>query len=320
MIRAEVREPGAVLLRQAGVLAVVTTVLVYLSRRLDGSFASNLDSGTFVALVVPLVIVQVTLAVVPFTAVARFWKWGRWPLGFNPIWPVLGVVLGSAMFACAYLPSISEVAPGSSVYPTNIRSPLRALLVPGFLLAAGSAINVTPERWRALDFSVKRRSRRHDEPDQDVSVPLIVWQLGVMVGAIILYWFVVDLAQDGQLGATHWLTFVMIGAVASMLVGAAGAIVVGLPLRFMPTVRRWWFGHRAVFPFVAAGGFLVLAVSALPGLSRGEMGEEPYVWLWLPETRLPLVAFALIAVGTFHTIPPGEEIEHRGINWTASIK
>jgi hypothetical protein len=320
MSRVEVREPGAVLLRQAGVLAVVTTVLVYLSRLLDGSFVSDLDAGTFVALVVPLVILQVTLAVVPITAVARFWKWGRWPLDLNPIWPVLGVVLGSAMFACAYLPSIAEVAPGSSVHPTNIRSPLRALLVPGFLLAAVSAINVTPERWRTLDYSVERRSRKRDEPDQDVSVPLMLWQLGVMVGAVILFWFVVDLAQDGQLGATHWLTFAIIGAVASMLIGAAGAFVVGLPLRLVPAVRRWWFGHRAVFPFVAAGGFLVLAVSALPGFSRGEMGEEPYMWLWLPETRLPVVAFALIAVGTFHAIPPGEDIEHQGINWTPSIK
>jgi len=323
MMRSEPVEPAAVLLRQTLVLLVVTVVLASVSRALDGSFVGGLDSGTFVAVVLPLILLQVVLAVVPVTAVLRSWSWGRWPQRLHPAWPLLGVLVGSALFMCAYLPTISEVAHGLSAAPTDIRSPLRALVVPGFLLAAFSAINITPRRWREIDLGVERRRRQRTESEHDEMAPLILLQFGVMVAAIVPYFFVVDLASDGQLGATNWITFVLIGAVASVLAGGLGAFVVGLPLRLLPPARRWWFRHAPVFPAIAAVGFGVLAVSLLPGFSRGEMGEEPYVWLWLPATSLPEVGFALVSFGALHTIPP--RLRRRtgaadAINWTASSK
>ncbi|KQO08650.1 hypothetical protein ASF06_10870 [Agreia sp. Leaf244] len=321
MTRVDPVEPGAVLLRQTGVLVAVTVVFAYLSRLLDGSFMGDLDSGTFVAVVLPLVIVEVIVAIVPITAIIRSWRWGRWPTRVNPAWPIIGVIVGCVMFVFAYSPLISEIAPGPPGYPTDIRSPLRALVVPGFLLAAFSAINITPHRWRMLDLSAERR--RRFESDHDEALHPLLLQAGVMVAALFLYLFVLELATDGQLGATIWITFALIAAAASVLTAGLGSFIVGLPLRLVPSLRRWWLRHATIFPVVAAFGFIVLAVSLLPGLSRGEMGEEPYVWLWLPATSLPTVGFALVAFGALHTIPPGQRHGAVGIsriNWTASIK
>lgn len=323
MTRVDPVEPGAVLLRQTGVLVAVTVVFAYLSRLLDGSFVGNLDSGTFVAVVLPLVVVEVIVAIVPMTAIIRSWRWGRWPTRVNPAWPIIGVIVGCVMFVFAYSPSISEIAPGPPGYPTDIRSPLRALVVPGFLLAAFSAINITPHRWRTLDLSVERRRRRRYESDHDEELHPLLLQVGVMVAALSLYLFVLDLATDGQLGATNWITFALIGAAASILTAGLGSFIVGLPLRLVPSLGRWWLRNATIFPMVAALGFIVLAVSLLPGFSRGEMGEEPYVWLWLPATSLPTVGFALVAFGALHSIPPGQRRGADGIsrfNWTASIK
>lgn len=304
---ADVREPGAVLLRQTAIVGLVSAALAVLSRALDGSFSSANDPTAFAVFVLPLIIAETILAVVPITAVMRSWRWARRLSTLHPVWPMLGLVAGTAMFAAAYLPGLSEVADGPYGWG-DIRSPLRTLVVPGFLLAVFSAVNVTPRRWRLLDYGSERRRRGIEEPTTPIAAEagqLLLAQLGVFLAAVAPYIFFFEFIGDGQVGATDWLGFLLIVVTVLVLTSGAASFIVGLPLRLVPVLRRWWYRQAVLFPALMGVGYVLLIFSSLPGISYGHMGEEPYVWLWSSSGELPTAGLALVAFGSLHSVLPG---------------
>ncbi|MFJ4220506.1 hypothetical protein [Curtobacterium luteum] len=96
-------------------------------------------------------------------------------------------------------------------------------------------------------------------------------------------------------------------AVEIAVVAAAttiAALAVGLPLRAIPLLRRWWLGHPAV-TLVAVGVSLIIAVLAWfvgeAGITRfPSFGGMPGYDAYVPDWRIAIAGWCLLAFTTAH--------------------
>lgn len=91
---------------------------------------------------------------------------------------------------------------------------------------------------------------------------------------------------------------VVLPVVVSMASVAAG-LIVGLPIRLIPPVRRWWLSHGGATLGVACSGLAVVVLGTILVRTTADAGaSEQSAWLVL------LVGWAVFCLGTLHLVWP----------------
>lgn len=156
--------------------------------------------------------------------------------------------------------------------------------------------------------------RTDEQPDVRTARPAII-------GTPSEGWILIPI----QVFVTGLVTFVVVAAYADIAVGYDGglqvvgyalasalltfsALVLGLPLRIVPLLRRWWVGHSRsmVVLFLTASGFLVLSYVV------GDAGPVHYpatefehaVSGYAPDALVFWTAAGAVAFATMHLRPP----------------
>ncbi|MCU1529556.1 MAG: esterase/lipase [Frondihabitans sp.] len=95
-----------------------------------------------------------------------------------------------------------------------------------------------------------------------------------------------------------------VGAALAAAAVTIPALILGLPLRFLPPLRRWWFRNGTVSLVVIAVGTLVIVGSFFTGSAgSGSVRPEPHAPSVLgsfPDPLICAVGWAVLALGLAH--------------------
>jgi hypothetical protein len=122
----------------------------------------------------------------------------------------------------------------------------------------------------------------------------------VICGAVL---FVVGLfqvfAEGGYDGLNSMVGIAIIAAVVTI-----PALIIGLPLRFIPPLRRWWFRSGTISLLVIAAGALLLVISFHAGsASTQSYRPEPHVPAVVghfPDPSICIIGWVTLALGLAH--------------------
>ncbi len=130
---------------------------------------------------------------------------------------------------------------------------------------------------------------------------------------VLLYMFFALLDYQGGFDLFFGMTFFQpILAVFFSAVTVVCCFLVGLPIRLIDTVHRWWRTHFYLAPILVFVGFTLLVLACMPPLTQQvtvtvEGGRT--IERTIPNTTLAISGWFLTGFSTLHTYPPAGLIE-----------
>jgi hypothetical protein len=142
---------------------------------------------------------------------------------------------------------------------------------------------------------------------------IVLWAILVIVPDLFVY--------DGATSFVGWALDALFVGGGGLVIGAVTIVIVflvGLPVRLIRPVRRWWIANGEIaFVGIGLGGILIVLAWALGSLQTGTQDGIEFRQ-WVPHLWLLLVGWLVFAFSLTHVWWPGRWRPRRRVGAASS--